>query len=43
MMPHILQYVEINKCAMSRAGKLLDADDMIDALDNQLVIFLLNT
>ena len=28
---------------MSRAGELLGVDDMIDALDNQLVIFLLRT
>ena len=42
-MPHNLQYEEIHMCAMSRAGKPLGADDKIDALDNQLVIFLLST
>ena len=42
-MPHILWDEEIHKCAMSRAGKLLGADDKIDALNNQLVIVLLST
>ena len=42
-MPHILLYEEIHTCAMSRAGELLGVDDEIDALDNQLVIFLLRT
>ena len=43
MMPHILLYEEIHKCAMSRAGELLGVDNEIDALENQLVIFLLRT
>ena len=43
MMPHILLYEEIHKCTISRAGQLLGVDDKIDALDNQLVIFLLRT
>ena len=42
-MLHILLYEEIHKCAMSRAGELLGVDNKIDALDNQLVMFLLRT
>ena len=42
-MPHIVQYEEIHKCAISRAGKLLGVDDKTSALDNRLVISLLNT
>ena len=41
-MPHILLYEEIHNCAMSCAGKLPGADDKIDAMVNQLVIFLLS-
>ena len=43
MMPHILLYEGILRCAMSRAGELFGVDDKINALDNQLVIFLLRT
>ena len=43
MMPHILLYEEIHKCAMSSAGELLGVDDKIDAFDNHLVMFLLRT
>ena len=43
MMPHILLYKEIHKCVTSLAGERLGVDDQIDALDNQLVIFLLRT
>ena len=40
-MPHILLSEEIHKCAMSRAGELAGVNDESDALDYQLVIFLL--
>ena len=43
MMLHILLYEAIYKCAMSRAGKRVGVNDVIDALDNQLVIFMLST
>ena len=43
MMPHILLYEEIHERAISRAGELFGADDKIDAINNQLVIFLLRT
>ena len=42
-MPHILLYEEIHKCVMSRADQLIGVNDEIDALDNQLLIFLLST
>ena len=41
MMPHILLYEEIHKCAMSRAGEFLNVNDEIDALDNKPIVFLL--
>ena len=43
MIPHILQYKKIHKCAMSRANELIIVDDEIGAIDNQLVILLLVT
>ena len=43
MMPHILLYEKIHKCDISSAGELLGVNNENDALDNQLVIFLLRT
>ena len=41
MMPHSLLYLKIHERAISCSGEIFGAADEIDALDNQLVIFLL--
>ena len=43
LMHHIFRFNEIHLRAKSPAGKSFGADDKIDALHNQLVIFLLST